>query len=202
VVDLERQWLPQARRAMFADYRRQALSRWVTARGNSMRPLIHPGTWMLVAFGVPTVALGDIVLFQVGDTIVAHRAVALRRSQGQQVIVPKGDGEPYCDTAISIGDVIGVVRALRYGPEGPAISIGCAGFSARATARISRLSGRGASLARRVAALFPDPLRRVALRAIPPFARVAARSVFAPLRWAARIQIVRLQNHREEVNGR
>jgi hypothetical protein len=194
MVDLERQWLHQARRAVFEDYRRQAISRWIEARGSSMRPLTRPGAQMLVEFGPSAVEVGDIILFPLGEMLVAHRVVARRWRLNSQVLIPKGDGEPYCDPALPTGDIIGVVRALRDGPSGPAVSLGCAGFAARATARVSRLSGRGASLARRVAAKLPDSLHRSIVRAIPPVARAAARIVFAPVRWAAAIQAFRLRH--------
>jgi hypothetical protein len=188
MVDLKTQWLREARRAAFEDYRREAISTWIAATGNSMRPLIKPGTRMLVEFGASAVEVGDIVLFPLGDLIVAHRIVAQRWEHGARVLIPKGDGEPYCDKPIHLSDVMGVVRALRYGADDPAANVGCVGFWARATARISRQSGRGAALARRVAAVLPDRLRQTALRAIPPFARIAARVLFAPVLWGARIQ--------------
>jgi hypothetical protein len=193
MVELDRQWLRQARRAVFEDYRRQAISRWIEARGSSMRPLIRPGAQMLVEFGVSAVHVGDIILFPLGEILVAHRVVARRWRPDSQVLIPKGDGEPYCDPALPTGDIIGVVRALRDGPDGPAVSVGCAGFAAWATARVSRVSGRGASLARRMAARLPESMHRSMVRAIPPIARVTARIVFAPLRWAAAIQAFRLR---------
>ena len=195
MVDLDRQWLRQARRAVFEDYRRQATSRWIEAHGSSMRPLIRPGAQMLVEFGVTAVDLGDIILFPLGDMLVAHRIVARRWRPDSQVLIPKGDGEPYCDPALPVGDLIGVVRALRDHPDGPSVSVGCVGFAARATAHVSRMSGRGASLARRTAARLPKSLRSSALRAIPSVARVTARIMFAPLRWVADIQAFRLRRN-------
>jgi hypothetical protein len=192
VVDLKTQWLREARRAAFEDYRRQAISTWIAATGNSMRPLIKPGTRMLVEFGATAVEVGDIVLFPLGDLIAAHRVVAQRWEHGARVLIPKGDGEPYCDKLIQLSDVMGVVRALRYDVDGPAVNVGCVGFSARVTARISRQIGRVAAFARRVTAVLPDRVRRMALHAIPPFARIAARVLFAALLWGARIQDVRL----------
>ena len=188
MVDLKTQWLREARRAAFEDYRRQAISTWVAASGNSMRPLIKPGTRMLVEFGAAAVEVGDIVLFPLGDLIAAHRVVAQRWEHGARVLIPKGDGEPYCDKQIHLSDVMGVVRALRYGVDGPAVNVGCVGFSARVTARISRQSGRSAALARRMTAVLPDRVQRMACSAIPPLARIAARVLFAPLLWGAQIQ--------------
>lgn len=174
-----------ARRAVFAAYRRQKASEWVEARGGSMRPLIVPGTWMLVEFGARPQGLGEIVLFPLREALVAHRVVARRGSGHASVLVTKGDAEPYCDPPLGAVDVIGVVRALRHGPGGPEARTGLAGRAAGTIARISRWSGRAAALGRRTAPLLPDPLRRGVLRVIPPLARVATQLAASPLAWVA-----------------
>jgi peptidase S24-like protein len=188
VVEQRHHWLPYARRATFEVYRRQGDSMWVQAQGGSMRPLIEPGSWMLVEFGAAAAEVGQIVLFPQGERIVAHRVVAQRTRLGTPLLLTKGDAEPYCDPPLVPAEVLGVVRALRR-PDAPATCAGCRGFSARVVARMSWWGSRGAALARRMAALLPDPLRRIVARAIPPFARVAAWVLFAPLSWAARIQV-------------
>ena len=189
MVEQVQRWLPRARRALFEIYRQQAASSWIEADGQSMQPLIHPGDWMLVEFGALPTAVGEIVLFSRGDSVVAHRVVAHRR--GSAPLITKGDAEPYCDPPLGAADVLGVVRALRHGPHSPPSGAGCRGPSARAIARVSRWSGRGAALARRMATVLPDPVRRAALSAIPPLARVVAQALLAPICWAARIHAVR-----------
>jgi hypothetical protein len=189
VVEQRCHWLPHARRATFEVYRRQGDSVWVQAQGGSMRPWIEPGSWMLVEFGAIPAGVGELVLFPQGERIVAHRVVARRNRPGGALLLTKGDAEPYCDAPLVPAEILGVVRALRHRPNVRATRAGCRGFSARAVARLSWWSSRGAALVRRTAALFPDPLRRVVARAIPPFARVAALVLFAPLVWAARIQL-------------
>ena len=190
---LEQQWRRQARRATFEDYRRQRMSAWIAPHGLSMRPLVGMDTWMLVEFGATTVAIGDIILFPLGDILVAHRVVARRWKQGMELLIAKGDAEPYYDPPIQPTDVLGVVRALRQGASGMAASHGSARWSAQAIAHISRLSGHSAWLARRAAALLPDPLRRMALGAIPPFARVTAHMLFTPLHWAVRFRTKQIE---------
>lgn len=185
MIELERRWQHHARRHVFEDYRRRHVTTWIAPHGASMRPLIGPDTWMLVEFGADSIGYGDIILFPVGDMLVAHRVVAQRRRLQQIIYIPKGDAEPYCDARIPAGAVLGVVRALRQGRAGAANSFGCAGAAARAIAHLSRLHGRCANAARRLAAHLPNPLRRKVARAIPPFARVVARIMFAPLPWAA-----------------
>ena len=184
MIRQERRWLPQARRATFEVYRQQAVSAWIEARGDSMRPLIRPGAQLLVEFGATPAGIGEIALFSLRDLVVAHRVVARR---GTGALVAKGDAEPYCDPPLDPADVLGLVRAVRHGHDEPS-GVGCAGRLARMIARISWWSGRGAALARRTAALLPAPLRRMVLRAIPPLARVAAQVLIAPFSWTAGIQ--------------
>ncbi len=186
MIDLTRRWQHQARRMTFEDYRRRQVTTWIAPRGTSMRPLIGSATWLQVEFGATSVDIGDIILFPLGDMLVAHRVVAQRQRTGQTILIPKGDAEPFCDPRIPLCDVIGVVRALRQGRNTESDSFGCTGASAHLMARISRLHGRAANAARRVANGLPGPLRRIALDAIPPLARVAARIVFTPLLWADR----------------
>ena len=81
MVDLETRRRQQARRAAFEDYRRQGASAWITPRGTSMRPLIGAETKLLVEFGAAG-EIGDIIVFPLGDILVAHRLVARRQRQG------------------------------------------------------------------------------------------------------------------------
>jgi hypothetical protein len=185
MIDMTRKWQHQARRTTFEDYRRRRVVTWIAPRGTSMRPLIGSATWMQVEFGATDATIGDIILFPLGDMLVAHRVVATRQRNGQTILVPKGDAEPYCDPRVPLADVIGVVRAVRQGRNGAGSSLGCTGTLARLIAHGSRLHGRVANGCRRAAAFLPDPLRQMALRAIPPLARVAARTLLTPLFWAA-----------------
>ena len=190
MVDLARRQL--ARRAAFEDFRRQGERVWIRPRGSSMRPLIGAETTLLVEFGAPSAEIGDIILFPLGEIYVAHRLVA-RRRQGVEVLIAKGDAEPYFDAPLAPGELLGVVRALRRGAS-PATSLGCAGWSARLSGRVSYLAGRGAWVARRVAAILPGPLRRMALSAIPPLARLTAQLWFTPLLWAVLLRAKRIES--------
>jgi hypothetical protein len=193
VAELEQQRRRQARRVTFEDYRRQRISAWIAPRGASMRPLIGTDTWMLVDFGATQLSIGDIILFPLGDILVAHRFIARRWKQGAELLIAKGDAEPYYDPPIRRDDVLGVVCALRQGADGPVTRLGCVGWTARAVASISGLSGRGAWLARRAAALLPGPSRRIAHGAIPPFVRLTARIMLAPLHWAVWFQTKKVE---------
>jgi hypothetical protein len=184
LIDQRRRW-----RAACEVYRQERASTWIRPEGRSMRPLIGPNTWALVEFGAAPPAVGEIILFGRGDLVIAHRLIA--RQPGRTGLIAKGDAEANYDAPLEASDILGVVRALRRGPHGPATRVGCAGWSSRIIAGASRRFGQAAALARRTATLLPDPLRRLALRAIPPFIRVAALVLFAPVWWAAQISAVR-----------
>jgi hypothetical protein len=184
VIDLEQRRRQQARRAVFEEYRRQGSSIWLRPRGASMRPLIDSETLLLVEFGATAAEPGDIILFPRGDILVAHRLVARQPRQGVEMLIAKGDAEPYFDPPVRPGDLLGVVRALRRIGAEPATSLGRARWRERLLARISYRFGRGAWVARRAAAILPGPLQRVALAAIALLARVTAHILFTPLLWA------------------
>jgi hypothetical protein len=196
MIELEQQRLHQARRAVFEDYRVRRVSTWIGPRGSSMRPLIGPETWLQVEFGAGEFAIGDIILFPLGTMLVAHRIVAQNKRQDRLVLVPKGDAEPYPDAPIQLSEVLGIVRALRHSSQRSGTRFGCAGRSARMIAAISRSLGQAAAGLRRLATTLPDPLRRLALNAIPPFLRVVARIIFAPLSWAAWLDMPKHENGR------
>ena len=183
MVDLETRRRQQARRAAFEDYRQQGACVWIGLRGTSMRPLIGAETKLLVEFGPSSGEIGDIIVFPLGDILVAHRLVARRRQQGVEMLLAKGDAESYFDPPVQPGDLLGVVRALRRSGAAPATSLGCAGWTAHLIARISYSAGRSAWIARRATAILPGPLRRVALGAISLLARVTAHILFTPLLW-------------------
>jgi hypothetical protein len=191
MVDPARRQL--ARRAAFEDFRRQGERVWIRPHGTSMRPLIGAQTTLLVEFGALRPEIGDIILFPLGEIFVAHRLVARRRRQGVEVLVAKGDAEPYFDPPIAPGELLGVVRAMRRGAS-PATSQGCAGWSARLIGRVSYLAGRGAWYARRAAAILPGPLRRMALSAITSLARVTAQLWLTPLLWAVLLRAKRIES--------
>jgi hypothetical protein len=151
-----------------------------------MRPLIPPGTWMLVEFGARPEGTGEVVVLRAGDEIVAHRVVATSRREARIVLVTKGDAEPYCDAPVPLEDVIGVVRALRRAPGGRLTTLGCAGRSARMLGRISGWSGRSARRAQRLAPLLPVRPRRLARTGALLLTRTATRLVAALMASAAR----------------
>jgi len=192
VVDLETRRRQQARRAAFEDYRRQGVSVWIGPRGTSMRPLIGAQTKLLVEFGAAG-DIGDIIVFPLGDILVAHRLVARRQRQGVAMLLAKGDAEAYFDPLVQPSELLGVVRALRRSDAAPATGLGCRGWTARLIARMSYSAGRSAWIVRRATALFPNPLRQIALGAISLLARVAAHILFTPLLWVVWFRSKRIE---------
>lgn len=188
MISHEQHWMAYARQATFAAFREQARRVWVAADGSSMRPLIRPGEFLLVDFGALPTGLGQIVLFMLGQRVIAHRIIGI--DQATQQFIIKGDAEPYYDAPITGADVVGVVRARRSTAYSPAISYGFAGRPARIIARISRWLGRCLIFAQRTTILFPDPLRRIAVRVIASLAWVAAQVLLAPFRWVAYTEIL------------
>jgi len=166
---------------LYRSYRRDGTEAWLDTRGTSMRPLVGPGSAMLVAFGRQPTGLGEIVVFEQGDGIVAHRIVGQRVEDGRQRFIVKGDAEAYFDRPIGHDDILGVVRGIRRESGGPIQHRGVDGRSSRAIARVSRWCGRGARIAQRVAIRTPSPIRGVALGAISTLARVPTRLISAPI---------------------
>jgi hypothetical protein len=99
-----------------------------------MRPVIRDGDWMLIDFGRAPRRLGEIVLFDNGDRLVAHRLVA-RTEFGQ--LLTKGDGSIRADQPIGPNQVLGVVRARRRAHGRRVRAAGCRGDAAWIIARFS-----------------------------------------------------------------
>ncbi len=127
-----------ARRGLFEVYRREHRNVWIQASGASMRPLIPPGEWMLVAFGEQPKRAGEIVLFDNGMQVVAHRVVA---KQGGGLLVTKGDASRSFDRPLSPETALGIVRARRRSETVVARRTGCTGGSAFLIAKLSLVIG-------------------------------------------------------------
>lgn len=193
MVEQKQRWQRLARRAAFEDYCRKRASVWYAPRGVSMRPLVRADTTVLVEFGAASAELGEIIVFPLGDILVAHRLVARRWQHGVEMLIAKGDAEAYFDAPVQPGDLLGVVRALRRSGTAPATSLGCTGWTARLIARISYSAGRSAWIVRRVTAILPGPLRQIALGAISLLIRVTAHILFTPLLWVVWFRSKRIE---------
>jgi signal peptidase I len=102
-----------ARRGLFEHYRARGTSTWVEVSGSSMRPSFGDGSWLLVDFGAREAKVGEVVLFPLGDTLVAHRVIRRRRTLRGWMLRTKGDACRGPDPPVASKDVLGVVRAVR-----------------------------------------------------------------------------------------
>ncbi len=77
---------------------------------NSMLPSIRPGELIHIApVDRDRLRSGDVVVFRTGEVLVAHRLVWKRGF----VARTKGDNNPYCDPAIPVFDIVGVVEGKK-----------------------------------------------------------------------------------------
>jgi hypothetical protein len=122
-----------------------------------MSPLITPGTWLWVEFGAGELRVGEIALFALGETAVAHRI--LRRGAGRSgsSLITKGDALARLDAEVPATAVFGVVRAAGPVPGSTRASALCSGRSAALAARLSA----GEAAFARIAAVLPAPLGRL-----------------------------------------
>lgn len=90
----------------------------ISVAGPSMKPFLNDGTRVLVQFGARNVGLGDVVVFQQGDTMTIHRIVRVTESNGGALYQTKGDSSfnldprplKECDI---VGRVVGIVKGER-----------------------------------------------------------------------------------------
>lgn len=163
--------LANARRAAFNVDAARGTERWITVRGDSMRPLIDLDTALLVRFGAMP-RLGQIAVFADGERLVAHRVVAEQSRRYPEHIVAKGDAEPACDPPTPRTEVLGTVLALRR--AGRVTRAGCDGHLARLIARSSRASSHATLLTGRAIGWLPQPLARLTVRAVSTLAQLPA----------------------------
>jgi signal peptidase I len=150
----------QARRGLFELYRSQGASVWIEATGSSMSPAIGEGDWLLVDFAAGTTAVGEIVVYPLGEAIVVHRVVRRTGENGNRTIATKGDARVGLDPPLPEKQVLGVVRAVRYGEDGEPDERLCSGPRAVAVARLSAVGGPAGRLSRGLA--------RITLRLVAP----------------------------------
>lgn len=77
----------------------------IHAGGYSMFPLLRPGDKLVVQPQKGSLSCGDIIVFDRGDVLVAHRLIEFRPDQ----VVCKGDGFVTYDTPVDLRKVVGKV---------------------------------------------------------------------------------------------
>lgn len=82
--------------------------------GLSMRPSIRGGEWIVVRrAGTEEMNVGDVVIYQAGNTFVAHRVIRKRDHDGCPYLTVKGDAHLAAEGEIAAGEVVAKVVALR-----------------------------------------------------------------------------------------
>jgi len=100
-------------------WQQSAETHWLPVRGSSMLPLLHERDRILVSHQLSGVKRGDILVFQQGDGLVAHRVVSITRSHGSKCVYQtKGDNCTTFDAPLSAVEVLGLVDVIsRNGKE-------------------------------------------------------------------------------------
>lgn len=87
------------------------------ANGSSMYPFLPNGTILtIVPVRSPDLALGDVVLYRVGNRMAAHRIVGIGAEESGIVFKIKGDnctGPPH---RITESEIMGLISAAEIGP--------------------------------------------------------------------------------------
>lgn len=88
----------------------------VRVRGESMRPMLHPGQRLAVEFSPDRLDRGDLLLFRQGDCLLLHRLIGRARPhEGQPRLRTRGDGARVLDPPLAPELVVGRVVALEDG---------------------------------------------------------------------------------------
>lgn len=87
--------------------------------GRSMQPTLKEGMLVMVEkIGPLEVKLADIILYQNGNSLIAHRLIRVFKQDKRRIFVTKGDNQAYIDVAlISEEALIGRIRAAFYENE-------------------------------------------------------------------------------------
>lgn len=140
-----------------------------------MLPSLRHGDSLLVEFGAVEPRLGDIAVFEAPRGIVVHRVVRHVTVAGAVCIQTKGDARLDFDAPVHADDVLGIVRSVRAGADGPSSDGACTGLRARAIAAVSASVGLGEAWAREPPVARVPGLRRIGARAARAAQSLAAR---------------------------
>ncbi len=84
--------------------------------GSSMTPVICCGEWIVVRRALESeIQVGDIIIYQVGHTFVAHRVIRRVKKSGQTCFQVKGDAHLVSEGVLPAGQVIARVVSLKKG---------------------------------------------------------------------------------------
>lgn len=114
---------PRAASALFADFVQEFIAQGQSfrfqARGGSMWPTIKDGELLHIQpIGKNSLRRGDIVLFNQGGRLKAHRIVALQTEH----VVTRGDACADSDGLVPQSDILGLVTAKECSETGRIVS--------------------------------------------------------------------------------
>jgi signal peptidase I len=82
--------------------------------GMSMVPFIYGGDWVVVRrVNAEKVRLGDVVIYQAGNVVVAHRVIRRREQNSQVYFTVKGDAHLAAEGETTAGEIVAKVVALQ-----------------------------------------------------------------------------------------
>jgi len=83
-------------------------------KGSSMSPLINKQSLLYVDFDYRGLyKLGDIAIFWIGNKMVAHRVICIRRKTKSKLFLFKGDHNRRCDGWIHENNLFGKVISIK-----------------------------------------------------------------------------------------
>lgn len=94
--------------------RRETKNALVQSYGWSMVPLINPKGRLVVDFDKKKFQLGDVVIFQGRDQLIAHRIIRSKIIRSQKLFLLKGDNNSRFDGWFNSQKILGRVEKIIY----------------------------------------------------------------------------------------
>lgn len=86
--------------------------------GTSMYPLLRSGDFIHIQPAGPAIiGAGDVVVYERGSRMVAHRVVKLWEENGQLHLQTKGDAFHKCDPPVAVSQLMGKVVLIERGKQ-------------------------------------------------------------------------------------
>lgn len=88
---------------------------YIPITGRSMFPLLREGDQVLVTHGCPGIRRGDVIVFRLRGTLIAHRVLSILERDTVPIFVTKGDNVSHFDPHLSSSEIVGRVLAVKRG---------------------------------------------------------------------------------------
>lgn len=81
--------------------------------GNSMKPLLHNGSRVLIEHCSSSVNIEDIIVYYRNNGLIAHRVIRIKTDEQKRLYLTKGDSAlRFDDPLVSEKEIVGVVRGI------------------------------------------------------------------------------------------